>query len=51
MDKVKTVSYLLIGVAVLVVVVLVVSLTTKQTIMGSDGKVSTITSTNLLKKS
>jgi hypothetical protein len=50
MDKVKTLSYLVIGTLVLVTVVVVVVFTTKQTVVGSDGKVSTVTSTNLFKK-
>jgi hypothetical protein len=51
LEKTKTVSWMLIIALVLLVVLVVIQLTTKQTILNKDGSVSTVSSTNLLKKS
>jgi hypothetical protein len=51
MDKTKTVAWMVAILLVLVIVLVAVVLSTKQTLVTSDGKVASITSTNLLKKS
>jgi hypothetical protein len=50
LEKTKTVAWIGIIAVVLLVVLVVINLTTKQTILNKDGSVSTVSSTNLLKK-
>lgn len=51
LEKTKTVSWMMIIALVLLVVLVVISLTTKQTVVNKDGSVAQISSSNFLKKS
>ncbi|MDD5358583.1 MAG: hypothetical protein PHX80_05510 [Candidatus Nanoarchaeia archaeon] len=51
MEKTKTVAWLMIIAIVLLVTIIAIQLSTKETLVTSDGKTAVITKTNFLKKS
>jgi hypothetical protein len=52
MEKTKTVAWMMVGVLVLLIVIVAIQLSTKQTLaLDTTGKAGVISSTNFLKKS
>jgi hypothetical protein len=51
LQKTQTVAWLVLAALVVLIVVVTIQLTTKQTVILANGQTGTITSTNFLKKS